>query len=450
MNTLWEEAKNRVRSEVTEQGFSLWIRPLSVVESDGDTLILECPNKFSKNWVQENYGTLLQEKLQEVGGSNLKILFRAGQSGKQVPPADIELESRQMAFPNMRRRRGIMTGPWLNSSLTFERFVVGKCNEFAYSVSLSMASGSEMLYTPLLMLANTGLGKSHLTQAIGHAILSREPDSRVCYITTEDFVNEMIFALRNNRIEEFKNKYRRACDVLLLEEVHFLSGKEKTQKELEYTLDALANDRKKIIFTSSLLPKDIPDMSKGMESRLTSGIITRMGPPDYDTRVNIIQRKAAEQNVNLSDEAVGLLAKHLCQDVRQMESALTCLKAKSELLHERISKDLVMEVIKCHVSEGGAASLEDIKALLCKYFNVDADLLASRSRKKVYSYPRNVYAYLCRQHTDATLEEIGSSINRKHSTVLYASEVIASKIKVDRGVRKQVEFLSQKIQEGKK
>jgi chromosomal replication initiator protein len=260
----------------------------------------------------------------------------------------------------------------------------------------------------------------------------------------------MIFALRNNRIEEFKNKYRRACDVLLLEEVHFLSGKEKTQKELEYTLDALANDRKKIIFTSSLLPKDIPDMSKGMESRLTSGIITRMGPPDYDTRVNIIQRKAAEQNVNLSDEAVGLLAKHLCQDVRQMESALTCLKAKSELLHERISKDLVMEVIKCHVSEGGAASLEDIKALLCKYFNVDADLLASRSRKKVYSYPRNVYAYLCRQHTDATLEEIGSSINRKHSTVLYASEVIASKIKVDRGVRKQVEFLSQKIQEGKK
>ncbi len=450
MNSLWEEAKNRVRSEVTEQGFSLWIKPLALVESNGDTVVLECPNKFSKNWVQENYGSLLQGKLQEVGGRTFNLVFRASQQERKDLGPDIEQESRQLAFPNMRRRRGVMTGSWLNNALTFDRFVVGKCNEFAYSVSQSVASGSEMLYTPLLMLANTGLGKSHLTQAIGHAILSRNPNSRVCYITAEDFVNEMIFALKNNSIEEFKGKYRRACDVLLLEEVHFLSGKEKTQRELEYTLDALANDRKKIIFTSSLLPKDIPHMRKGIESRLTSGIITRMNPPDYETRLKILQRKAAEQEIHLSEEATNLLAKHLCQDVRQIESALTCLKAKTELLHEKISKDLVMEVIKCHVSDSGTTSLEEIKTLLCRYFNVESDLLSSRSRKKIYAYPRNVYAYLCRQHTDATLEEIGSSINRKHSTVLYAAEVIASRMRVDRSVRKQVEFLSQRIEEGKK
>jgi chromosomal replication initiator protein len=271
----------------------------------------------------------------------------------------------------------------------------------------------------------------------------------VYYTTAEEFINEMVFSLKNNRIEAFKNKYRKACDVLLLEEVHFLSGKEKTQRELEYTLDALINDRKTIIFTSSVLPKDIPSLRKGMASRLTSGIITTMNRPDYETRVKILENKSAEQKLSLSDEAVHLLATHLDRDVRQIESALTCLKAKTELLKETISKDLVMEAIKCHVHEPAGTSVEEIKELLCRYFHLDTEVLSSRSRKKVHAYPRNVYAYLCREHTDATLEEIGKSINRNHSTVLYAAEVIAGKMKTDRSVRKQVEFLSRRINQGR-
>lgn len=444
MDVVWEDIKKKVRSEISEQSFSLWIKPISFVEHSDNTFVIECPNKFSLNWVKENYADLIEKKLKSIRGQSLKISFKAkGREQKPAVPKAVK-ESGQLAFPNM-RRSGILSARWLNNGLTFDRFVVGKCNEFAYTVSRSLSSGSEMLYTPLLMLANTGLGKSHLSYAIGHAILSRNPKARVYYTTAEEFINEMVFALKNNRIEEFKTKYRRSCDVLLLEEVHFLSGKEKTQKELEYTLDALANDKKTIIFTSSVLPKDIPNLRKGITSRLTSGIITTMNRPDFETRTKILNNKAAEMSLTLSDESKQLLAKNLKRDVRQIESALSCLKAKTELLKEKISKNLVMEVIKCHVNEPAGKSLDDILEILCRYFNLEAETLASRSRKKVHAYPRNLYAYLCRQHTDATLDEIGKLINRNHSTILYASEVIASKMKTDKSVRKQVDFFSNKI-----
>ncbi len=447
MNGVWEEVKQQIRSEIPDQSFSLWIKPIVFLERRDDTVVVGCPNKFSRNWVMDNYVSLLESKLEQVGGCRLRVSLQVKAVPPKPAPPKVIRESRQLAFPNM-QRRGVMTAWWLKNNLTFDRFVVGKCNEFAYSVSRSMSSGNDMPYTPLFMLANTGLGKSHLAQAIGHEVLSRAPETRVCYVTAEDFVNEMVFSLKNNKIEEFKNKYRRGCDVLLLEEIHFLSGKEKTQRELEYTLDALINDRKKIIFTSAVLPKDIPNLSKEMESRLTSGIITTINRPDYATRLKMLEKKAAEIALTLSEEAAQLLAKHLSRDVRQIESALSCLKAKTELLKEKISKNLVMDVIKCHVSQLAGHSLEDIMGLICRYFSLDADTLTSRSRKKNHAYPRNLYAYLCRSHTEATLEEIGASINRNHSTVLYAAEVIASKAKTDRYVRKQLDFFRKSLEKG--
>lgn len=447
MNGVWEEVKQQIRSEIPDQSFSLWIKPITFLERRDDTVIVGCPNKFSRNWVMDNYTPILEKKLAQIGGCPLRLSLQVNPVSPTPAAPRIVRESRQLAFPSM-QRRGIMTARWLKNNLTFDRFVVGKCNEFAYSVSRSVSSGSDMPYTPLFMLANTGLGKSHLVQAIGHAVLSRAPETRVCYVTAEDFINEMIFSLKNNRIEDFKDKYRRGCDVLLLEEVHFLSGKEKTQKELEYTLDALINDRKTIIFTSAVLPKDIPNLSKEMESRLTSGIITTINRPDYATRLKMLEKKAAEKALKLSEEAAHLLAKHLNRDVRQIESALSCLKAKTELLKEKISKNLVMDVIKCHVNQIAGHSLEDIMGLVCRYFSLDTEILASRSRKKNHAYPRNLYAYLCRTHTEATLEEIGASINRNHSTVLYAAEVIASKAKIDRSVRKQVDFFTKRLEKG--
>ena len=449
MTKIWEELKGRLRQKLPDKSFSLWIDPLHLLEEKEDTLVVGCPNKFSLNWITENYVDLIHEDLKGRGTGNYRLSLKVQAPRKIAPPPGIETESKQLALLNVpgNGKNGLRS---LNKDFTFDRFVVGKCNEFAYSASKALAMNGSVPYPSLFILAKTGLGKSHLSQAMAHAILQSEPKQRVYYITAEDFVNEMIFALRTNRIEDFKNKYRRACDVLLLEEVHFLSGKEKTQLELSHTLDALGDERKRIIFTSSLLPKDIPNLNKDLSSRLTSGIITMLEKPDYETRTKILERKSSEQGIVLSEEILDLLAKELTGDIRQIESALRCLKAKSELMKAKIDKDLAREVLQCHLPSQSSITLEDIKRVVCLYFKVDARMLESKSRKKIYAFPRNIYVYLCRQLTDLTVEEIAHSLNRNHSTILYASEVIEHKIKLDKRVKHQVDFLSQKLRDGKK
>ena len=449
MTKVWEELKGKLREKLPDKSFSLWIDPLHPLEEENDALVLGCPNKFSLNWIAENYIGLIQENLKRHGRGKYRLALKVqAPPGKTAPPGILN-ESKQLPLINVpgNRKNGLRS---LNQDFTFDRFVVGKCNEFAYSASKALAMNLAPPYSSMFILAKTGLGKSHLSQAMAHAILESDPGLKVYYITAEDFVNEMIFALKNNRIEEFKNKYRRSCDVLLLEEVHFLGGKEKTQLELGYTLDALADERKRIIFTSSLLPRDIPNLAGDLSSRLTSGIITTLEKPDYETRARILQRKAAEQAVILSEDVIDLLAKELTGDIRQIESALRCLKAKSELLSVRIDKDLAGEVLECHLPSRRSITMEDVKTVVCRYFKVEPPLLESKSRKKIHAFPRSVFVYLCRQLTSLTVEQIGRSLNRNHSTILYASEVIEHKIKVDKRVKNQIDFLTHKLTGEKK
>jgi len=443
---IWEEAKKQIRSEIPKTSFSMWISPLSLQEKKGDTFVLECPNKFTLKWISENYFKMIRAKLCALAQKERDLTLEVKPTKKTTPAPPTIRESRQL-FLGQNPSQNLLGRKWLNHDFTFDRFVVGNCNEFAYSASRAIALGEHWPYNHLYIYSATGLGKSHLSQAIGHAVLEQRRNRKVCYITAEDFVNEMVLALKSNRIDDFKNKYRRTCDVLLLEEVHFLSGKERTQLELGYTLDALANDRKKIIFTSSLLPKDIPNLSRELSSRLTSGVITNLGQPDYNTRLKIIGKKAKEQGLSLSEEVIHLLSKHLTRDIRQMESALRCVKAKSDLLSAKIDQDLVQDVVRCHVSDQRTITMENVEKIVCRYYKVDPLLLRSKSRKKIHAYPRNVYVYLCRHHTESTVEEIGRSINRTHSTVLYASEVIEHKMQVDGKIKNQIDFLEKKLKE---
>jgi chromosomal replication initiator protein len=446
MRAVWDQVKDHIRSDLPTNSYSLWIHPISCLETSDTSMVLGCPNRFSRNWVVENYLGLIREKLEAAGIGHLALDFKVEPRKRPPSPASPPPAPDQMTLPSLSPRRNL----WLKSQFTFDRFIVGQSNEFAYSASRSMARGDPCDYHSLLMLANTGLGKTHLSQAIGHTILKKNPGSRIFYMTAEDFTNEMISSLKAGRIEAFKKRYRQGCDVLLLEEVHFLGGKEKIQAELGYTLDALANDNKRIVFTSALPPKDVPRMSRELTSRLTAGLVTTIADPDYETRVQILTQKGAACQVSVSQEVIHFLAERLKRDIRQMESAVTCLKARAELLGARIDMDLAKEVVSALVSGEACVTPKGIIDLVCKYYRVDPDKVASASRKKVYAYPRNIYAYLCRQHSDETLAEIGKTVNRSHSTVLYSVEQVAHRMKTDRTLKHQVDFLSGRIEDMKK
>lgn len=446
MTVIWENVKDQIKNELSSKSFSLWINPIQLVQEEDKKLVLGCPNKFSLNWITENYRGIIEKTVSRISGSNYSLDFQVAAFKKSQKKEKRKEEHKQLILNNLTHAR--IRGRQLpNNEFTFDRFVVGKCNEFAYSASKAMARGEQWTNNHLYMLANTGLGKSHLSQAIGHSILEDNPNTRICYITAEDFINEMTFALKNRQIDEFKNKYRRSCDVLLLEEVHFLSGKEKTQLELGYTLDALANDNKKIIFTSSMLPKNIPNLINAISSRLTSGLITALEPPDYETRVSILMKKSEEQGLQLSEDVIHILAKNLTSDIRHIESSLRCLKAKSDLLNENINLDLAKEVIKSHITEQETVGMDKIRSLVCKYYKIPSMILSSKSRKRIHALPRSIYVFFCRNYTDATVEEIGKSINRNHSTIIYSLDSIEQKMKRDRKIKNQVDFLKQKIED---
>jgi chromosomal replication initiator protein len=445
MKTTWEEIKGNIRSEIPENPFSLWINPITFLENKDDTVVLGCPNKFSQNWVKENFLDLIRNKFRMAG---CDVSLKVSPNKRKDILSEGQWESRQLRLPHMaeRSRKGRLR---LNTDFTFNRFIVGPCNEFAYSASKALAQGGAWNYHSLMMLSHTGLGKSHLSQAIGHAILGQDEKQRVYYLTAEDFTNEMIAALKTNCIDAFKNRYRRQCDVLILEEIHFLSGKEKTQVELGYTLDALANDNRKVIFTSSLPPQDIPRLSNELSSRLTAGLISSIRRPDYETRVKILTQKAQEQGIELSPDIVHLLASRLKRDIRQMESALKCLKARAEFLDAKIDPEMAKDVLSCLVSTAPSVSLDEIKELVCKYYKIEPEALPGKSRKKIYAYPRNIYVYLCRRHTDETIETIARTINRSHPTIVYASELVERKMKTNSKMRHEVNFLAKKIGDGK-
>lgn len=445
MSAVWDQIKDRIRSRLPKNSFSLWIHPISCLETLDSSMVLGCPNRFSKNWVTENYLDLIRDTLAAAGMGHMAIEFKVQPRKREPAMASLPPDSDQLTLPAMPGRRNL----WLKSQFTFDRFIVGQSNEFAYSASRSMALGDPCHYHSLLMLANTGLGKTHLSQAIGHMILQNNPDSKIFYITAEDFTNEMIASLKNGRIEAFKKRYRQRCDVLLLEEVHFLAGKEKIQAELGYTLDALADENKRVVFTSALPPKDVPRMSRELTSRLTAGLVTTIADPDYETRVQILTQKAAAFRVPLSKEVLHFLAERLKRDIRQMESALKCLKARAELVGARIDMDLAKEVVSDLVAGERSITPADIIKLVCQYYHVAPENVTSRSRKKIYALPRNIYAYLCRHYSDETLADIGKTINRSHSTVLYAIELVAHKMRSDRNLKHQVDFLAKRIQNTK-
>jgi chromosomal replication initiator protein len=422
----------------------MWIDPISVEETGDGELILKCPNAFSCRRIQEHYGALIRKEVVRQGGKGCR--FSAGNGHKpasEILPAD---NRKQLTFQEMTLKPA--AGRFLHKDFTFDQFVVGRNNDFAYSASLAMASRRRSDQSCLYLLSNTGLGKSHLAQAIGHHILGEFPEERVYYVTAEDFSNEMVASFRNDSFELFKGKYRNQCDVLLLEDVHCLGGKDRTQQELASTLDSLFDAGKKIIFSSCYRPSEIPRLNDKLRSRFSYGLVSAIDPPDFKTRLRILEKKAKARQLSMPRDITRYLAEELTQDIRQLESGVMQVAAKSSLLGVPIDRSLAESVVHNIIGSRKAITVDAIKKMVCRHYNVALKDLVSRSRKQSIVRPRQMAIFLARRYTDAPLQTIGKAFNRYHATALHSINAIESGARKSAALRKQVEILSEKLDRG--
>jgi chromosomal replication initiator protein len=445
MQVIWNQVKASIKSSIPSHSFRMWIEPLKLNKLDESCIELSTPNFFSKKRILDNYGALLESEINKVAGRACRLIIEV--SGNKALPRPKAAEDLQIPLPNVNVRPH--NGRYLQRDFTFDQFVVGSNNDFAFSASLSMASQKNSMQNSLFLLSKTGMGKSHLSQAIGHYILSENPSDRVYYMTAEDFSNEMIHAYRHDSINAFKGKYRNECDVLLLEDVHYLHGKERTQIELALTLDTLFEADKKIIFSSCCLPADIPKLNDKLRSRFSCGLISNIDPPDFKTRVKILQKKTKLNGYKIPEEIIQYLAAELMEDVRQLESGLIGVTAKSSLLGAPIDLKLAESVVKHIVRQRKNITIDVIKKLVSKYYSISIDNIVSSSRKQPIVRPRQIAIYLSRKYTDSSLQAIGKSFNRYHATALHSISAVERGIKEKGPMQKQVEFLCQKLESGK-
>lgn len=459
MKTFWEDIKNQLKKQIPDHSYRMWIDPVEFIEYDHHRVKLSSPNTYFIKRLKDNYLPIFKQEFLKLGYGNIKIDFQVrsdlkterspkkkkSQPGSYPAFALPAKSPKQMDLSNLKFNNGRM----LKQGFTFDDFIVGESSSFAYTASLSLASGKINGSSILYLLANTGLGKSHLSQAVGHHIISNSLSKRVFYVTAEDFTNEMIFSLRNGKIEQFKENYRTKCDVLILEDIHFLSGKEATQKELAITLDYLLEADKKIILSGCELPEDIPKLNEQLKSRLTMGLVTEIGVPDYRTRVRILKKKSKTFGYIIPDNVTEYIAQEVCDDVRQLESCLSGVAAKGNLLGYDIDVPLAQSVLSNIAKSKKRITIESIRKLICKEFSISEKEILSNSRKKRIVKPRQVGMFLSRKYTDQPIKTIGKSYNKYHATAIYSINAVEKELKQKGQLFEQISYLSSKLETGK-
>ena len=437
--------KSLLKENIPGHSYRMWIEPIQFCQHEDGAIVLGCPNLFSMKRVSDNYVQMIEAAVSRTAGEtrNVRLIVEPRQMGESRE----KTPDRQMKLPDIDLPTN--SGRMLRKDYTFDQFVVGKNSDFAYSAALSLAARNQGDQNALYLLSKTGLGKSHLAQAVGHHIFQTFPKERVYYITAEDFMNEMTDSYRRSNIHDFKEKYRQKCDVLLLEDVHFLSGKNGTQEELSNTLESLMNANKKIIYSSCYLPSDIPKLNDKLKSRLCCGLISKIDAPDYKTRLRILKQSAASSGYTIPEVVFQYLASELTEDVRQLKSGFIGVVAKASLLGSDVDLALARSVVKNIVTSREGITLDSIKRLVCKYYNVNLDDLISPSRRQSIVRPRQMAMYLSRQYTDHSLQTIGKSFNRYHATTLHALKAVEKGVKENGPFQKHVEFLSERLEKGK-
>lgn len=435
---IWPALTEALRAGLDPGEFQLWLEPLSVAVDEPGRLVLACPNAFHLAWVREHCLARIKALAGELGlGGEIRLCLNNTPPAVIKPNQIVNAAPRQLDLPNLASER-----PRLNARFRFETFVVGAGNEFALAAARALAQGERFLSSTLYLVSDTGLGKSHLAQAVGHQAAAGQ---RVAYLTAEDFANQMIAALRAKRMEAFKARFRQGCDLLLLDEVQFLAGKDKTQDELGYTLDALLDAGKRIVFTGSRPPERIKGLKPHLASRIGAGLTAPIAPPDQSTRVRILEAMAGQEGAAVGHEVLEYLAEHAPGDVRRLQAVLVGLLAQGSLTRRPLDLGLAAEVLGSLRQDLRRLTPQKILAAVAIAHGLDPAALTGKSRKQAITRPRNLALYLCRRHTEATYAELGGLFHRDHSTVIYGVDQMERALAADPRLGQELAFLEQRL-----
>ncbi len=436
LDSLWARLLESVSHKVPPAAFDSWLRPCRLLAVEGDHLRIGAPNPFSRDWLAQHHLDALQHAAQEVVGGHPRVTI--------VVDETAVAESAPAPMPT--RAGGTGTAEGLNPRYTFDAFVVGSSNQFAQAACQAVAELPSRAYNPLFIYGGVGLGKTHLLHAVGHQSVRLFPGMAVVYISSERFTNELINAIRYDRTAEFRARYR-TIDLLLIDDIQFISGKERTQEEFFHTFNDLYESRKQIIVSSDCSPKEIPEIEERLRSRFEWGLIADIQPPDFETRVAILKKKAALERVRLTDDVAYLIASRIKSNIRELEGSLTRMIAFCALTGREMSVDLTQEVLgELWGEEEKIITIEQIQRKVCDLFGIRLSDLKAKTRTKAIAFPRQIAMYLARQLTHASLAEVGRAFGGKdHTTVLHAVDKVQTLLQEDPKLRRTIDGLIQGI-----
>ncbi|MDF2590625.1 MAG: dnaA [Clostridia bacterium] len=437
MNEIWDKTLDLIKVELTEVSFNTWLKAIQPVNLSDNVFTFSVPDDFTKGILEARYLTLIRNALKQVSSIYYDIKLVIGSEEKN--------SMREETIPE--KPNEDQSNSSLNPKYTFDTFVIGNSNRLAHAASVAVAESPAKAYNPLFIYGGVGLGKTHLMHAIGHYIQNQNKKAKVMYVSSETFTNELINSIRDDRNVEFRNKYR-TIDVLLVDDIQFIVGKERTQEEFFHTFNALHEANKQIIISSDRTPKEIPTLEDRLRSRFEWGLIADIQAPDLETRIAILKKKAKMENLQIADSVMHLIAKKIQSNIRELEGALIRIVAYSSLTNGEINEALAEEALKDIITniKPKIVSAGTIKEAVGIFYNIKIEDFTAKKRNRSIVYPRQIAMYLCREITDLSLPKIGEEFGRDHTTIMHAHEKISKEIQIDPNLKSIIEDLTNKIE----
>ena len=438
--TIWKDACHQLRETLHPDTYARWISVIEPRRLEDGQLHLVVDNDFYQTWLEENYLSLIRSAVGSTSGEEVEICFTVVEATGRTAA----LESKPAKSKPAATRRSHVA-PVLNPKLTFNEFVVGPSNHFAHAATLAVAQAPSRAYNPLFIYGDVGLGKTHLMQAIGHYVLAQN-DAKVSYLSTETFTNEYINGLQNRTLVDFRRKYRN-MDLLLIDDIHFLAGKERLQEEFFHTFNALSDAHKQIVMTSDRPAAEIPGLEERLVSRFEWGLVTELSQPDYETRIAIIRNKLKQSNATLPQEVVLYIAKNISSNIRRVEGALIRVISYASLTGQPIEMATVERLLKDTVDQEmqSAVSFDRIQRAVAEHYDIRIADMSSKRRPQAIAFPRQIAMYLCRRLTTSSLPEIATAFSKTHATVLHAYHTVDKRMQADPSLRQTVSTLAKKL-----